>query len=156
MDIADLDRDTDAKLETIKAKMRQLNPLLLKRFESLEEMKNLLAAGDIWITSADDGMVHKMQIDGTTDEVNSLEPLDKKWEAFGWNVLSVNGHSTEEISEAIEKAQTVKNKPSMIILNTIKGKGAFFAEGKVSSHNMNISEEQWKKAVCDLNGSEVK
>ena len=64
MNIADLDTDTDAKLETIKAKMRLLNPLLLKRFESLEEMKNLLAAGDIWITSADDGMVHKMQIDG--------------------------------------------------------------------------------------------
>ncbi|MBW2593720.1 MAG: extracellular solute-binding protein, partial [Deltaproteobacteria bacterium] len=64
MDIAKLDMDIDAKLKTIKAKMRLLNPLLLKRFESLEEMKNLLATGDIWITSADDGMIHKMQLDG--------------------------------------------------------------------------------------------
>ncbi len=64
MDIAKLDTDIDAKLKTIKAKMRLLNPLLLKRFESLEEMKNLLATGDIWITSADDGMIHKMQLDG--------------------------------------------------------------------------------------------
>lgn len=99
---------------------------------------------------------NKMQIDGTTDEVNSLEPLDKKWEAFGWNVYSVDGHSIQSIEEAAEKAQKVKGKPSIIILNTIKGKGAFFAEGKVSSHNMNITQEQWKKAVCDLNGTEVK
>ena len=63
LDIAKLDDDTDAKLEIIKGKMREQNPLLLKRFESLEEMKNLLAAGDIWITSADDGMIHKMQMD---------------------------------------------------------------------------------------------
>lgn len=64
MDIAALDTDTDAKLEIVKAKMRVQNPLLLKRFDSLEEMKNLLASGEIWITSADDGMIHKMQMDG--------------------------------------------------------------------------------------------
>ena len=64
MDIALLDDDTDAKLIPIKKKMSEQNPLLLKRIESLEEMKNLLASGEIWITSADDGMIHKMQLDG--------------------------------------------------------------------------------------------
>ena len=63
-DIAKYDEDTDAKLEKVKAKMMEQNPLLLKRIESLEEMKNLLATGEIWLTSADDGMVHKMQIEG--------------------------------------------------------------------------------------------
>jgi len=69
MDIAKLDADIDAKLKPIKAKIRELNPLLLKRFKSLEEMKNLLASGDIWITSADDGMIHKMQLDGQPVEL---------------------------------------------------------------------------------------
>jgi spermidine/putrescine-binding protein len=64
MDIAKLDEDIDAKLVKIKAKMREQNPLLLKRIESLEEMKNLLASGEVWLTSADDGMIHKMQLDG--------------------------------------------------------------------------------------------
>jgi spermidine/putrescine transport system substrate-binding protein len=64
MDIAKLDENTDAKLAKIKEKMREQNPLLLKRIESLEEMKNMLATGEIWLTSADDGMIHKMQLDG--------------------------------------------------------------------------------------------
>ncbi len=64
MDINKLDEDIDAKLVRIKEKMRKQNPLLLKRIESLEEMKNLLASGEVWITSADDGMIHKMQLDG--------------------------------------------------------------------------------------------
>lgn len=62
MDISKLDEDTDAKLALIKEKMREQNPLLLKRVESLQEMRNLLAAGDIWLTSADDGMIHKMML----------------------------------------------------------------------------------------------
>ena len=64
MDITLLDEDTDAKLVLIKKKMREQNPLLLKRIGSLEEMKNLLASGEIWLTSADDGMIHKMELDG--------------------------------------------------------------------------------------------
>jgi spermidine/putrescine-binding protein len=64
MDITLLDEDTDAKLSLIKKKMREQNPLLLKRISSLEEMKNLLASGEIWLTSADDGMIHKMELDG--------------------------------------------------------------------------------------------
>jgi len=98
---------------------------------------------------------NKMQIDGTIDEINSLEPLEDKWRAFGWNVCSVNGHDIEEINAALSKAVKGKEKPSMIILNTIKGKGAFFAEGKLSCHNMKVSEEEWKKAVEELEKGQV-
>jgi len=64
LDVSKLDEDTDAKLEQIKEAMREQNPLLLKRFESLEEEKNLLATGDLWITSSDDGLCHQMMLDG--------------------------------------------------------------------------------------------
>lgn len=86
---------------------------------------------------------NKMQIDGTTDEVVTLGPLDKKWEAFGWHVVDVkDGHDVEEISNAIEEAKAATGKPSMIILNTIKGKGLGFAEkAGVASHNMPITRE---------------
>ena len=86
---------------------------------------------------------NKMQIDGTTDEVVTLGPLDKKWEAFGWHVIDVkDGHDALEISNAIEEAKATRGKPSMIILNTIKGKGLGFAEkAGVASHNMPITRE---------------
>ncbi|HOO31709.1 MAG TPA: transketolase [Thermotogota bacterium] len=98
---------------------------------------------------------NKMQIDGTIEEINALEPLTDKWTAFGWNVYSVDGHNIEAICTAIEKGKEVKDKPTMIVLHTIKGKGAFFAEGKLSCHNMKVSEEDWKKAVEELTKEEV-
>jgi len=93
---------------------------------------------------------NKMQIDGTTDEINSLEPLADKWKAFGWDVYSVNGHDIQEICHALEESKHKNGKPTMIILNTIKGKGAYFAENKISCHNMKVSTEEWKKAVNEL------
>ena len=90
---------------------------------------------------------NKMQIDGMIEDIVGLAPVDKKWESFGWNVMSVNGHDVEEIYDAIERAKEYKGKPTMIILNTIKGKGAYFAEGKLSGHSMNVTEEMAKKAV---------
>lgn len=97
---------------------------------------------------------NKMQIDGMIEEVNGLEPLDKKWEAFGWHVQLVDGHDIKQILFAIDNAKKLKGKPSMIILNTIKGKGGNFCENMLTSHNMSISEEQWKKAVAILEESE--
>ncbi len=93
---------------------------------------------------------NKMQIDGSIDEINSLEPLIDKWQAFGWNTYSVNGHDIMEICDALEKSKTMREKPTMIVLNTIKGKGAYFAENKISSHNMKVSTQEWKKAVKEL------
>jgi transketolase len=95
---------------------------------------------------------NKMQIDGTLDEINSLNPLDKKWKAFGFNVLVIDGHDVLAIDKAIEKAKKTKGKPTMIILNTIKGKGIGFVEAaKVGSHSMSLSPEQ-----CDIAKKEIR
>ncbi|MCH5353546.1 MAG: transketolase [Acutalibacter sp.] len=98
---------------------------------------------------------NKMQIDGYTEEINGLEPLDRKWEAFNWHVQTVNGHEVKEILYAVDKAKKVKGRPSVIILDTIKGKGAFFCENLLTSHNMNIDGDMWKKAVSMLERGEI-
>ncbi len=97
---------------------------------------------------------NKMQIDGVIENINGLEPLDKKWEAFGWHVQSVDGHDIRQILYAIDNAKKYKGKPSMILLNTIKGKGGYFCENMVASHNMAITEDMWKKAIAILDGKE--
>ncbi|MBN2860506.1 MAG: transketolase [Sphaerochaetaceae bacterium] len=97
---------------------------------------------------------NKMQIDGTISDVMELEDLSARWAAFGWHVQKIDGHDFEAIEEAIEKAKQASGKPSMIILDTIKGKGCSFAEGKISSHNMPISQEQLDEALAAL--TEVK
>jgi len=96
---------------------------------------------------------NKLQIDGTTDEINSLEPIDDKWKAFGWNVIHVkDGHNVQEIDHAILSAKKSKGRPTMIILNTIKGKGAYFAEQiGAGNHNMHVEPEQIQKALKELN-----
>lgn len=98
---------------------------------------------------------NKMQIDGLTSEINSLEPLDKKWEAFNWYVQTVDGHDMKAMDTAIDNAKKIKGKPSMILLNTIKGKGVYFAENNLASHSMAVSEEEYKKAIMILDGLEI-
>ena len=89
---------------------------------------------------------NKMQIDGKVDDINSLEPIADKWRAFNFNVYSVDGHSIEQIAEAISAAKVAKNqRPAMIILNTVKGKGISTHEGLVSSHSVVFTEEAWKR-----------
>ena len=87
---------------------------------------------------------NKMQIDGTTDEICSVAPLADKWKAFGFKTISVDGHNIREIVDAIETAKKSRKKPTMIILNTIKGKGIKCCEGKVSSHSVTFTEELLK------------
>ncbi len=93
---------------------------------------------------------NKMQIDGTVEDINAIDPLDKKWEAFNWHVQVVDGHDVIAINDAIELAKKTKGNPSMIILDTIKGKGAFFSEGKINSHNMPVTKEQVDEAIARL------
>ena len=83
-------------------------------------------------------------------EINDVSPLDKKWEAFNWHVQVIDGHDVIAISEAIDQAKATKGKPSMIILDTIKGKGAKFCENKVTSHNMPVTPEMVKEAIEGL------
>lgn len=98
---------------------------------------------------------NKMQLDGYIEDVNGLEPLDQKWKAFGWHVQSIDGHDIRQIHYAIDNAKETKGKPSMILLNTVKGKGGYFCENQVASHNMTITDDMWKKAVDMLSKEEI-
>ncbi|OHD27289.1 MAG: transketolase [Spirochaetes bacterium GWB1_59_5] len=93
---------------------------------------------------------NKAQIDGTTDEILGLGSLASKWAAFGWNSVEIDGHDVGAIDVAITAAKAVTDKPSMIVLNTVKGKGCSFCEGQVGSHNMPVTKEMAAEAIAKL------
>jgi transketolase len=95
---------------------------------------------------------NKMQIDGRTDEVMGLGSLADKWKAFGWFVQEVDGHDMAAMDRAIDAAETERGRPSMIILDTVKGKGFSLGEGQVASHSMTFGPEEAKKAIAALEG----
>ena len=90
-----------------------------------------------------------LQIEGTNDEVMPIEPIKKKFDAFGFYTQEIDGHNFDEIIEAVKKAKKQK-KPAMIIAHTIKGKGVSFMEGKAEWHGKAPNEEQYKKALRGL------
>lgn len=91
-----------------------------------------------------------LQIDGPVAEVAGPEPIDKKFEAFGFDVQIVNGHCFDALEAAFEHAKTVKGKPSVIIAKTTKGKGVSFMENQVSWHGVAPNKEQYETAVQEL------
>lgn len=115
-------------------------------FASHNDLNNLIAFTDC----------NKLQLDGKIEDVCSIEPLDKKWEAFGWNVITVqNGNNCEEVDAAIQKAKLFTSKPTMIILNTVKGCGISFVEkAGASNHSMTVSEEMFKEGIEELGGDQ--
>lgn len=92
-----------------------------------------------------------LQIDGNIKDVMNSEPIDKKFEAFGFNVINIDGHNFEEIVNAFEYAKKTKEKPTAIIAKTVKGKGVSFMENEVSWHGKAPNEEQYTKAMNELN-----
>lgn len=112
-------------------------------FASHKNLNNLIAFTDY----------NKLQLDGEVKDICGIEPLDKKWEAFGWNVWTVDdGNDCEKINEAILESKN-SDKPVMIILNTVKGSGIKFAEDAgVSNHSMNVSKEMFEKGMQELGG----
>lgn len=96
---------------------------------------------------------NKLQIDGSVEKINNLNSLQDKWKAFGWNVINVdNGHDVKEIDNSIIDGKKSMKKPTMIILNTIKGKGVSFVEDKgAANHNMPFGKEDKIKALQELN-----
>lgn len=92
-----------------------------------------------------------LQIDGPVEEVGGIEPLDKKLEAFGFEVFKIDGHSFDEIDEAFAKARATKGKPSAIIAKTTKGKGVSFMENQVGWHGAAPNDEQYATAIKELN-----
>ena len=105
-----------------------------------QELDNLVVLVD------DNGM----QIDDYTDAINAVRPLDKRWEAFGWATLCIDGHNFSDLEAALTHARTIKKRPTAIIMATVKGKGLSVAEGKLSSHNMPLSPEDVAAALQEL------
>jgi len=94
-----------------------------------------------------------LQIDGHTEEILNLEPMQWRWRAFGWDVIEIDGHNIEEILDAIHEADK-NDKPTLIIAYTIKGKGVSFMEGSLSFHGKPPSDEQYLKAMSELKQAE--
>ncbi len=93
-----------------------------------------------------------LQIDGSNDDVMGIKPVDKKFAAFGWNVIEIDGHDMDAILTAFEEAKKETSKPSVILANTVKGKGVSFMEGNYGWHGQAPSDEQLAQALKDLGG----
>ncbi|MBU3142542.1 transketolase [Clostridium sp. CF012] len=93
-----------------------------------------------------------LQIDGKVSEVMGSDPVDAKFAAFGWNTISVDGHDFASIKNAIEEAKKTKGKPTVIICETIKGKGVSFMENEASWHGTAPSKEQCQMAIDEIGG----
>ncbi len=94
-----------------------------------------------------------LQIDGDITKVMNPSPIDKKFEAFGWNVLIIDGHDITAIQDAIEKAKNFKGQPTVIVCNTVKGKGVSFMENEASWHGTAPSKEQCEQALAEIGGN---
>ncbi len=91
-----------------------------------------------------------IQLSGFNKDIMNLDPLNKKFESFGWHVIEINGHDLKQILDALKKAQQVKGKPTVIIAHTIKGKGVSFMENNVDFHGKAPNTEQLEKALKEL------
>ena len=91
-----------------------------------------------------------LQIDGAVADVCGIEPLDKKFESFGFNVVKINGHCFDEIEAAFENAKATKGKPTAILAKTVKGKGVSFMENEVDWHGKGPNKDEYEKAVAEL------
>ena len=109
-------------------------------FASHKKLNNLIAFTDY----------NKLQLDGPLDEICSIKPLEKKWKSFDWNTIEVSeGNNCNEIDKAIISAKT-SDKPTMVILHTIKGKGLKFIEEMAANHSVVISKEQFEQGLKEL------
>jgi len=91
-----------------------------------------------------------LQIDGPVAKVMGVEPITDKWRAFGWDVQDIDGHDMAQITAALDKAETVKGKPTAIVCRTVKGKGSKCFEGKVEFHGTTPSKEELEMALKEL------
>ena len=106
-------------------------------FAATKKLSNLTAFVDC----------NKKQLDGWTADICNLGDLRKKFETFGWNALEVDGHDVSAISDAIEQAKLCTDKPSIIVLNTIKGKDCCFAEEVFYNHFIRFDQEEYERAI---------
>jgi len=93
---------------------------------------------------------NRLQIDGDTEKVMRLEPYCEKWAGFGWNVIECDGHDLEHLMAALDQAERVEGAPTVIIANTVKGKGVSFMENKAEWHGIPPDDEQLALALKEL------
>ena len=96
---------------------------------------------------------NRVQLDGTVDQIMPTEPLADKWTAFGWNVLTCDGHDIAALDQAFTAAKANKSRPTVILAETVKGKGVSFMEGKNTWHGQAISDENLALALQELGGT---
>jgi len=95
---------------------------------------------------------NRLQIDGDTEKVMALEPLQAKWDAFGWHTILIDGHDISEILRAFKEFNSVKNKPTMILAQTVKGKGVSFMENKAGWHGKAPNKDELEQALKEIKG----
>ncbi len=95
---------------------------------------------------------NKVQLDGTTEQIMPMGNVEEKWKAFGYHTIVVDGHNVEEISDAIQEAKKIEDRPTVILANTIKGKGVSYMEGKNIWHGGVIDDEHYEQAMKELEG----
>ena len=93
---------------------------------------------------------NRLQITGNTEDAVGLDPLPEKWRAFGWNVQIIDGHNVRQIIDAIDKASRSRKSPSVIIMNTVKGKGVSFMENNAGFHGRACKPDEYEQAVKEL------
>ncbi len=93
---------------------------------------------------------NKIQLSGWTRDIMNLEPFNQKWQAFGWHIIDIDGHDFSQILAALQEAQNTKNKPSVIIARTVKGKGVSFMENNVKFHGKAPTTEEAQRALKEL------
>ncbi|MFC1562912.1 transketolase [candidate division KSB1 bacterium] len=98
---------------------------------------------------------NKIQLDDRVNIIMDIEPIKDKWLSFGWDVLEIDGHNIAQIINAFDEVEKVKGKPSIIIANTIKGKGVSFMEDEVGWHGKAPSKEQADQAIKELENIEI-
>ena len=114
----------------------------MAEFASTQKIGNLIAFTDF----------NRMQLDGYTKDVINMDNLDARWLGFNWHVQRINGHSFEMLDWAVQQAKEVKDRPSMIICDTVKSYGYIHGVGITANHSMAVSEEDAKTAIQALEG----
>lgn len=93
---------------------------------------------------------NNLQIDGTVEEVNSPYPIPEKFAAFGFNVVEIDGHDFDQIEAAVENAKACADRPTAVIMKTVKGKGVSYMENAVNWHGAAPKQEQYEQAMAEL------
>jgi transketolase len=94
--------------------------------------------------------LNRIQATGPTREILDIPDIARKWAAFGWEVVSIDGHDVGQILSALDQAQQAKSRPTVIVAETVKGKGFSFAENNAAFHNGALTADQYRQALCEL------